>query len=178
MGRHDWAGDGARCFMRALRAWLPAVVWALLIFGASTDALSANQTGRFILLLLHALLPDASADTLERLHWVVRKAAHFVEYFVFGLLLWRGVRGDRRGRNPNRAPVALAIAASYSLLDEFHQSFVVSRTASLWDCLLDTLGASVSLIILRYRLRNGERSLAADALPAAVHRNSPSRTWR
>lgn len=142
--------------MRTLTAWLPAIAWALLIFGASTDALSADRTGAFIVPLLHALLPYASADTLETLHRVIRKAAHFFEYFVFGVLLWRGVRGDRHRWNPKLALVALAIAASYSVMDEFHQSFVVSRTASAWDCLLDTLGAGAALMVVKYRLGNGK----------------------
>ena len=151
--------------MRALRPWLPAIVWALLISGASTDALSAEHTGELILPVLHALLPAASTETIGQLHWLVRKAAHFGEYFVFGILLWRGVRGKRRGWQPSWAVIALAIAASYSLLDEYHQSFVASRTATPWDSLLDTLAAGTALVVLRYRA--GGRTARARRSPAS-----------
>ncbi|HKE09875.1 MAG TPA: VanZ family protein, partial [Candidatus Acidoferrum sp.] len=40
------------------------------------------------------------------------------------------------------------IAAVYSCLDEIHQSFVASRTASAWDSLLDSTGALMALFVL------------------------------
>jgi len=43
---------------------------------------------------------------------------------------------------------ALFIAAGYSVLDEFHQSFVASRTASAYDSLLDSTGAFFALGVL------------------------------
>jgi VanZ family protein len=64
---------------------------------------------------------------------------------------------------------ALAIAAAYSALDEFHQSFVPSRTASPWDSLLDTTGAATAQFLLwlwfRFRSRNSIES-PEDAAPA------------
>jgi len=119
-------------------------VWAVVISTASTDAFSAEHTSRIILPFLHWLLPHAPVATLELLHFVIRKCAHFAEYFLFSVLLLRAVRGQRRGWMLRWALVALAIAAAYSALDEFHQSFVPSRTASPWDSLLDTFGASVA----------------------------------
>jgi VanZ family protein len=82
------------------------------------------------------------------MHFLVRKSAHFTEYFFFGLLLFRGVRGENDGWKLRWAVCALAIAAGYSALDEFHQSFVPSRTASPWDSLLDTVGATAGQIVL------------------------------
>jgi VanZ family protein len=82
------------------------------------------------------------------MHSFIRKTAHFAEYFVFSLLLFRGVRGKNRGWQWRWAIYALAIAAGYSALDEFHQWFVPSRTASPWDSLLDTTGATVAQIVL------------------------------
>ncbi len=125
-----------------LRPWLPAIVWALLISFASTDTFSENHTSAFFIPLLHALFPHASSETLERLHYFIRKSAHFTEYFMFSLLLFRGARGNNSGWQLRWAIWALAIAAGYSALDEFHQSFVPSRTASPWDSLLDTTGAT------------------------------------
>jgi VanZ family protein len=123
-------------------------VWAALISLASTDTFSAAHTSRIILPLLHLLLPQASSPTLEWLHFLIRKCAHFVEYFVFGLLLLRAVRGERHGWMLRWAVLALVIAAGYSALDEFHQSFVPSRTASPWDSLLDTFGAAAAQVVM------------------------------
>ena len=98
-------------------------------------------------------MPHASAATLEHAHEVLRKCAHFAEYFVFSVLLLRGVRGERRGWQLRWALGALAIAAAYSMLDEYHQSFVPSRTASLWDSLLDTVGAATAQVAAWWRAR-------------------------
>ena len=134
--------------MHWLKPWLPAIVWAGVISWASTDAFSASHTSSFILPILHWLFPHASAETLDRLHFFIRKTAHVAEYFVFSLFLFRALRGEHRGWQFRWAIAALAIAAGYSVLDEFHQSFVPSRTASPWDSLIDTSGAATAQVVL------------------------------
>jgi VanZ family protein len=134
--------------VRWLKLWLPAIVWAGVISWASTDAFSATHTSRFILPILHWLFPHASAETLDWLHFCIRKAGHFAEYFVFSLFLLRALRGEHRGWQLRWAIAALAIAAGYSVLDEFHQSFVPSRTASLGDSLIDTSGSATAQVVL------------------------------
>jgi VanZ family protein len=138
-----------------LRAWWPAILWACIIFSLSTDSFSAEHTSLIIGPLLHWLFPHASADTLETYHHYIRKSAHFSEYFIFYLLLFRGVRSDREGWRWTWGLAALAIAAGYSALDEIHQAFVISRTASPWDSLLDSTGAFVAsvAVFLWYCLR-------------------------
>jgi VanZ family protein len=154
---------------RRLTPWLPVIAWALLISWASTDMFSTSHTSRYIVPALHWLFPHASAEILDRLHFLIRKSAHFTEYFVFSFLLLRPIRGVHRGWRIRWAIAALAIAAAYSALDEFHQSFVPSRTASPWDSLLDTTGAATAQFLLwlwfRFRSRNSIES-AEDAAPA------------
>jgi len=131
-----------------LRAWWPSLVWACIIFMLSTDSFSASNTGSYIGPLLHWLFPSLSADRIEGIHYLIRKTAHFSEYFIFYLLLFRGARGNRTGWRWTWALAALSIAAGYSALDEIHQAFVISRTASPWDSLLDSSGAFVASMVL------------------------------
>ena len=130
-----------------LKQWLPAILFAILISMASTDSFSAQHTSTVIIPILHWLFPAASPETLERMHFFIRKSAHFIEYFVFSMILLRTLRGKQPGWHLRWALVALAIAAGYSALDEFHQSFVPSRTASPWDSLLDTTGAATAQVV-------------------------------
>jgi VanZ family protein len=157
-------------FARRLAPWVPAIAWAILITGASTDLFSASHTSRYILPALHLLFPHASAETLDLLHSLIRKSAHVTEYFVFSFLLLRAMRGERRGWRIRWAIVALAIAAGYSALDEFHQSFVPSRTASPWDSLLDTSGAAIAQVLLWLwlRVRTGNTTDAPEDVTPAV----------
>jgi VanZ family protein len=129
-----------------LRRWLPAAAWAVLIFSASTGTFKSDNTSRFILPFLRWLLPHAQMPTLEFLHVFIRKSAHFAEYFIFSVLLFRAVRGPQRGWQLRWALLAVAIVAAYSASDEFHQWFVPGRQASPWDSLLDTFGAVIAQI--------------------------------
>lgn len=152
-----------------LKYWLPAIAWAIWISWASSDMFSASHTSRFIIPVLHWLLPHASAETLEELHFLIRKTAHLTEYFVFSCLLLRGMRGEQRGWRIRWALAAMAMAAGYSALDEFHQSFVPSRTASPWDSALDTTGAAAAQFVLWlwFRVHGRNRSnVENDVVPA------------
>ncbi len=76
------------------------------------------------------------------LHFVIRKSAHLVEYFVFGLLVLHAVRSERRGWQWRWGMIAIALAAGYAAVDEMHQAFEPTRGPSLSDVGLDTLGAA------------------------------------
>jgi VanZ family protein len=141
-------GSALQGFLRCFGAWVPALLWAILISYASTDAFSNNHTSVFIIPVLHWLFPSASAESLERVQFLIRKSAHFSEYFIFSLFLMRGMRGNDQGWKLRWAVWAVVIAAGYSALDEYHQSFVPSRTASPYDSLLDTTGAAVAQVVL------------------------------
>jgi VanZ family protein len=136
-------------------AWFPAIFWACVIFFMSTDTFSSEHTALVFEPLLHWLIPSLSQEAVETIHHLIRKSAHFTEYFVFCLLLYRGIRGGRKGWRWSWGLSALFIAAVYSALDEIHQAFVISRTASPYDSLLDSIGAffAVLILFLWFRLR-------------------------
>jgi VanZ family protein len=134
--------------MNRLLSWLLVVLWATFIFTFSADLFSSEHTASVILPVLHWLLPRASEADLEFLHLLIRKCAHIFEYFVFGLLLFRAVRGPRSGWSLRWAAAALLIAAVFAASDEFHQLFVPSRTASGWDALLDASAAAAAQAVM------------------------------
>ena len=134
--------------MARVRRWIPVVLWAILISTFSTDIFSSRITSRFIVPALRWLFPHASMDTIELLHHLIRKGAHVFEYFFFGTLLFRAIRGSGRGWTIRWAASTIALAAVYAAGDEFHQSFVPSRGASPWDALLDTAAAATAVLVL------------------------------
>jgi VanZ family protein len=135
-----------------LRAWLAIVAWALLISTFSTSWFSGEQTGNFLLPILRTLLPWAQPEHLDAIHALIRKAAHVGEYLVLGVLLVRALREEGLSGLP-LVVVAILLGSGWAALDEFHQEFVPSRTASTRDVAVDTSGvcAGVALALARRR---------------------------
>ena len=130
-----------------MKYWLPVIAWMLLIFAASTDLMSAQHTSRFIGPFLVWLKPDVSLDQIRAVQFVVRKAAHVTEYAILAALLMRAFYGGVRAVRWRHAIGALLIASTYAALDEFHQSFVASRTGSPRDVLIDASGAALGAVV-------------------------------
>ena len=129
------------------------MAWAAVIFLLSTDTFSPEHTGAVLARFLHWISPTLTERQFHTIHTFIRKCAHFTEYFVFCLLIYRSVRGKRSGWGWTWGLEALFLAAVYSALDEVHQAFVVSRTASLYDSLLDSAGAFVAFVFLFFWFR-------------------------
>jgi VanZ family protein len=134
----------------------------------STDAFSAEHTASIFEPILRWLLPKMTSELFDTIHYLIRKSAHFTEYFIFCLLNYRGVRAGRMGWRWTWGLAALFCAAGYSVLDEIHQAFVASRTASAYDSLLDSAGAfaAFAALWLWFRMRR-------PALPSAAPSPQP-----
>jgi VanZ family protein len=119
---------------------------------ASSGNFSAGNTSRIVGPLVLWLFPNTSPETLLGIHMVTRKLAHFVEYALLGFLAARAFRGSPRPGLQSRwflASVVLVVV--YALLDEYHQSFVPSRTGTVYDSLIDIAGGLTALVIVRSR---------------------------
>ena len=132
-----------------LKYWLPVSIWLGLIVIGSTDLMSAEHTSRIIGPVLRSFNPDISAETIAQIQFVVRKTAHVMEYAILAALLWRGLRaGVRWQTRMLRLFIAVwFVCAVFAASDEFHQSFVPSRTASPIDVMIDIFGALIGLVI-------------------------------
>jgi len=145
---------------RKLLWWLPTLVWLCLQAFFSTDTFSAENTATILWRIAHALDPGISTHQFEVLHFLVRKSAHFCTYGVLGTLAFFSWRATLAGaalwsfRWSALAVLAVAVAGS---LDEFHQAFVPSRTASALDVLLDTIGGICFQILLAVMIRRRVR---------------------
>ena len=131
-----------------LHRWWPALLWAVVISILSTRYFGSDQTSTVIIPVLHWLFPAASHTTLLQWHHLIRKTAHFTEYFVFSMLLLRALRAGRRDVHWTWALEAIGIVALYASFDEFHQIFVPGRTPAVRDVLIDTLGGVAAQLLI------------------------------
>jgi VanZ family protein len=135
------------------RIWryLPLIVWMAFISFASSNEFSADNTSRVIGPLLLWLFPNITEESLRLVHFLVRKAAHITEYAILGWLAARAFSGSSRESLRQRWFLAgVLLIVLYALFDEYHQSFVPSRTGSLYDSAIDIAGGLVGLIGFAY----------------------------
>jgi len=124
-------------------------VWAGFIFYLSTSGFGPSFTLWLLTQILTVLHVTVSPATFELLHFCLRKAAHMTEYCIFSLLIYASFLGTKDFEwRPRLALRSVVIAGLYSLTDEYHQSFVASRTPSLVDCGIDTTGAMVGMLMV------------------------------
>lgn len=124
---------------RVLGAWVPALVWAAVIFAASSR-------------------PRLPVD----LELGLDKVAHFGAYTVLGLAL---AHGQLRSGWPWAA--ALLLGLLYAASDELHQSLVPGRSPDLADWIADAFGTGAGVLLYHrwHRRRPGGTRRRADAAP-------------
>jgi VanZ family protein len=146
-GRHD-----------VLKAWIAAVLWLILIAIESSALLSAHNTSRILYPLLHFLF-GMDWERFEVWHFFIRKSGHVVGYAVLSTLLFRAWRATLPTMSdvkwtPGWATIAILGTALVASLDEWHQSFIPSRTGRWQDVVLDTCaGLGAQLLILVWTRR-------------------------
>jgi VanZ family protein len=150
---------------RILKVWLPSVVWLAVIATESSNLGSAANTSRILYPVLHFLF-GVGPQRFEILHAIIRKTGHFVGYATLSILLFRSWRATFPRLSTRWslqwATLALAGTALVAALDEFHQTFLPSRTGAFHDVVLDSTAGLVAQIaifmILRKRHRDAEQA--------------------
>jgi len=111
---------------RFVRYQLPAILWAMLIFGLSSiPGLSTPEIG---------IKPTD-------------KLAHLVEFGIFGYLITRAFYHSNFSLRRYSIALGITLGILYALSDEFHQSFVPGRDVSLGDIIADSLGVVLAQIM-------------------------------
>jgi VanZ family protein len=140
---------------QVLKAWIAAILWLIVIAIESTAYLSAHNTSRF-LFPLHALSVRHQLGTIRAHgHFFIRKGGHVVGYGLLCILLFRAWREtltelSRILSGLCAGPPRRARNCAGRSLDEWHQSFIPSRTGTVRDVILDTcagIGAQILVLL-------------------------------
>ena len=148
-----------------LKAWIAAILWMVLIAIESTDWLSFEHTSRILYPLLHFLI-GLDLARFEVVHHYIRKCGHFVGYFALSFLLFRAWRATLRLPWAPRwtlrwATIAFFMSALVASLDEWHQTFIPSRTGAISDVILDSCAALTAQVLIFLYLTWKPRSMIA-----------------
>ncbi len=138
-----------------IRAWLPVILWAGVIFFFSSDPDP------------YKILPQAwlrfhplGEHTHSSLKEIIGVLSHFSEYAILAFLFFRAMHYPAAKRpgsysestHPNlRRLTGLVILFTmlYALSDETHQLFVPEREFQLFDLTIDLLGTLLGVFLYR-----------------------------
>lgn len=130
--------------------WCAVALWAALIFFMSAKSGTDLSGGEGLVSRIKLWLSSAAAPVFGPDVDVVSPAAHFVEYTIFGALIFAALRWSFPDQHRMRlAVIAIIIASLYGVTDEFHQYFVPDRACDPVDWLVDTCGAALGAFISR-----------------------------
>ena len=142
-----------------LRSWWPAAVWIGLIAFESTDLFSARNTGSVLYTLLTRLFGEVDLYDFLVFHHYLRKTGHVVGYGMLSLLLlrgWRATFGQGQALLCRTALLSWLGTAFVASMDEWHQSFIPSRTGTWRDAVLDSMAGLVFLLVAYFMLRRSD----------------------
>jgi VanZ family protein len=124
-----------------IKYWVSVILWMWFIFWMSTETFSSQKTASVIEPILHFLAPQISPQGIDLIHAFIRKIGHIAEYFILSILLFRAFRdGSPASWKWRWSMFAIIGVVLWAVSDEWHQSFVPTRTASVADVSIDTAG--------------------------------------
>jgi VanZ family protein len=130
----------SKVFNSFLKYQFPAVLWALLIYLASS--------------IPAKYLPSKTFFAFD-------KIVHITLFLVFGFLVYRALEPINKSTRINFALVFLSIAVVifYGIMDEIHQGSVPGRTIDIYDALADTIGGLLAGVAIYYKRRKFSRAV-------------------
>jgi VanZ family protein len=156
-----------------LKAWIAAILWLIVIAIESTAYLSAHNTSRILFPILHFIF-GMDWVRFEFWHFYIRKGGHVVGYGILSFLLFRAWRAtlpslDRAGWMLRWSAIAVLGTAIVASLDEWHQSFIPSRTGRWQDVVLDTCaGIAAQILIFLWWSGRGKSTLKPGSGPSRL----------
>jgi VanZ family protein len=128
-----------------VRYWWPVAVWITIVAYSSTGAGAGNRTMAILQWIVATLELNARYDQLVFAHFLIRKTAHFLNYAVLSILIFRALRGtslERVGWRNTWMWVSLVGTFVVACGDELHQYFTPFREGAWQDVVLDVAGAA------------------------------------
>jgi hypothetical protein len=109
--------------------WLPVGIYLIIIFLFSDH-------------------PTVTVTTIDWGDFLFKKTIHFFEFGILFLLFYRAFNKTVDWPSNKIAIWAIILTVLYAISDEYHQSFIPGRTATVRDVMIDSAGAFFAWISL------------------------------
>ncbi|MFC1646922.1 VanZ family protein [Patescibacteria group bacterium] len=117
-------------YRKFINYWLPPIIWMVVIF-------TFSQRQRV----------SVSEDYIY--NFIFFKVLHLIEYGFLMFLNYRAIRNTLKISDSKGLWYGFLLTFIYAVTDEFHQSLVPTREATVRDVIIDGLGAYLSWILIK-----------------------------
>lgn len=126
--------------MKKIISILLVILWMTFIFIMSSfnSAESSSQSN----IIVNFIVRLFNISNIDVVSLIVRKLAHFTEYFILGVLVANMLRYFDK-----RIYISIFICILYAISDEIHQLFVLGRSCQVLDILIDSIGSCSGIIL-------------------------------
>ncbi|QXM06689.1 VanZ family protein [Crassaminicella indica] len=134
--------------------WIMTIIWMMTIFYFSNQPanISRTQSGE-ILVKMDILSEDETTiigdNRISTLQNIVRKSAHFIEYFGLGILMTLSIMLlDLKIGSKKKYMISWMSCTFYAISDEIHQCFIPGRGPMVRDVFLDSFASFTGVMII------------------------------
>ena len=147
--------------LKKIISWSLVIIWLIVIFLFSNmDSNKSNQKSESAINKVVETTLNKTNDLgitnkhpsektmnnfVVKLNLPLRKCMHAFVYFVLSLLLLNALTISGV-KHLKLYLICLIICFIYSIIDEYHQTFVIGRTGQFIDSIIDTFGSIIGLI--------------------------------
>lgn len=132
-----------------------AIIWmgVIFMFSAQVSDESKSSSNKVTSAVVNTVISikkeniseEKRQKIIEDKTFIVRKSAHFTEYFILGLILILYLQTKEK-LAPKYIILAIIFCVLYATSDEIHQLFVDGRSCKIMDILIDTCGSSLAIL--------------------------------
>jgi VanZ family protein len=134
--------------VKRILKWSLVIVFMITIFMFSSEpAVQSEEKSKFVIYFLNILGINIESAFGSLADFIVRKAAHFTEYFILYILIFNALHNDLNKKTA--LFYSLILVFLYASTDEYHQLFIPGRSGRLRDILIDTSGGTLGLILMK-----------------------------
>lgn len=132
-----------------------AIIWmgVIFMFSAQVSDESKSSSNKVTSAVVNTVISikkeniseEKRQKIIEDKTFIVRKNAHFTEYFILGLILILYLQTKEKLAT-KYIILAIIFCVLYATGDEIHQLFVDGRSCKIIDILIDTCGSSLAIL--------------------------------
>lgn len=135
--------------MKKFWKWTFLILWMIVIFVFSNQPGDvSDKQSKLVIYVFNLLGLNLNSLLGEFSNFIVRKGAHFTEYFILYILTNNVLKDDFK--MDKALFLSVIVVFLYACSDEFHQSFVPGRGPAFRDVLIDTSGGIMAAGILYF----------------------------